>query len=169
MKRDPGIDVCTIWIYLILWTVQLNVVKTVAVLLCNLPHTVNPHHSSLPMGLSAGIPSCGNTVKSSKAKLPIFSGSSLGWRPAKRVCLHLLGYCGRCGPWPMTSYAIPLSFPQLWPFKGAEKRRQSSALEPQTQEAERNEGQAFSFVSIVSFYLYLITPESWDQPSFSFG
>lgn len=168
MKRDPGIDVWTIWIYLILWTVQLNVVKTVIALLCVIYHThKNPTTSSLPMGLSAVYTLC-RTQRSCCGKTTHIFRQPSGLETWKRVCVYTcLAIVAGVVLNPVTYCAVPLLPSTVVTFQRCRKRRQSSALEPRTQEAERNEGQAFSFVSTVSFYLYLITPESQDQPSFS--
>lgn len=143
MKRDPGIDVCTIWIYLILWTVQLNVVKMVIDLLRAIYHThKNP---TLPMGLSAVYTLTVGHSEIPKAKQPIFSGSLLGWRPGKKVCIYTcLAIVAGVVINPMTYYEIPVLPSAVVNFQRCRKRRRSSALEPQTQEAERNNSLLFS-------------------------
>ena len=120
-------------------------VKVVIAVMCNLPHTQKLTTSSLPMGLPAVYTLTIGHSKIPKAKLLVFSGSLLGWRPAKRVCFFTcLAIMAGVVINPMTSYEIPLLPPTVVTFQWCRKRRQSSALEPQTQEAERNDSLLFS-------------------------
>lgn len=109
MKRDPGIDVWTIWIYLILWTVQLNVVKTVIALLCVIYHThKNPTTSSLPMGLSAVYTLC-RTQRSCYGKTTHIFRQPSGLETWKRVCVYTcLAIVAGVVLNPVTYSAVPL-------------------------------------------------------------
>ena len=113
--------------------------------MCNLPHTQKPHHKFSAHGPVCSVYPLQDTVKSLRQNYPYFQVAF--WAgDLERECVFFTYLAIMAGVVisPMTYYEIPLLPSTVVTFQRCRKRRQSSALEPQTLEEERKDSLLFS-------------------------